>query len=292
MIASRPADPLFQRTVGIVESAAEQHGFDFQLAFSGLDPARELAWIQRFQAYNVPAVVLCVPSASCEENLSRLRGSMPQFLFFWGVPTEKSFPYIAVDERQMAMRATQYLLSLGHRRIGLVISLYKEEQRRSERLEGYAAALREYGLDMDRDLLSPIPNDPNLTVEPQDIGRIATRQLLMLSEPPTAILYTSDAFAMGGVIAAQDAGLNVPGDVSIMGLCDTEFSAHMRPALTTIRQPFVEAGRLAEIFFEQIARQTRIQSCQHILQTELVIRSSCASPPGFSRARAATFSNT
>ncbi len=63
-----------------------------------------------------------------------------------------------------------------------------------------------------------------------------------------------------------------------MGMCDTAISAHMRPALTTIRQPFAEFGRLAEIFLEQVTKQTRHTPCRHLLPTELVIRSSCARP--------------
>ena len=279
MIASRPADPLFQRTANIVEYAAEQHGLDLHLAFSGLNPARELALLQRFQSYRVPAVALFVPSSLCEKNLSCLHGDVPRCLFLWDVPQDKGLPYIAIDGRQMALNAMRYLLSLGHRRIGFVISLYKETQRRSERIEGYKIALQEYGVALDQELLFPIPNDPNLTAEPQDIGRIATRHLLMLPEPPTAILYASDAIAMGGMIAVQDAGLTVPEDVSIMGMCDTAISAHIRPSMTTIRQPFQEAGRLAEIFFEQVIKQTRHAPCQHLLQTELVIRASCTSPP-------------
>lgn len=279
MIASRPADPLFQRTVNILEYAAQQNGYDLHLAFSGLDPEREFALLQRFQAYGISAIALFVPTSACEESLSKLRGEVPHCLFLWDVPQNKNLSYIGVDTTQVTINAMRYLLSLGHRRIGLVVSLYKEGQRHSERLEGYAAALREYDVPLDPELISPIPNDPNLTIEPQDIGRVATSKLLLLPDRPTAILYVSDALATGGLIAARNAGLSVPGQISIMGMCDNAISPHIQPPLTTIRPPFAEISRLAQLFFEQVSKNARHAPCQHLLETELVIRASCASPP-------------
>ena len=278
MIASRPADPLFLHSVSILEYAAQQNGYDLHLAFSGLEPEREFALLQRFQSYGISAIALFMSSSACEESLAKLRGETPHCLFLWDRPKDKRFSYIGIDTTQMTINAMRYLLSLGHRRIGLVVSLYKEGQRHSERIEGYAEALKGYGVSFDPDLISPLPNDPNLTTEPQDIGRIATNKLLLLPRRPTAILYVSDALAMGGLIAAQNAGLSVPDQISVMGMCDSAISPHTRPPLTTIRPPFEEASRLVGSFFEQVSKKALHAPCQHLLETELVIRSSCTNP--------------
>ena len=108
--------------------------------------------------------------------------------------------------------------------------------------------------------------------------------LLELDEPPTAILCFSDVMADWVVRAAEDRGLRVPEDLSVVGFDDNPLAQRMRPALTTVRQDVAAKGRAAtEALTEAISRSQQGQSARvrHVLlPTELVVRASTAPPPG------------
>ncbi|HYF66448.1 MAG TPA: substrate-binding domain-containing protein, partial [Herpetosiphonaceae bacterium] len=138
-----------------------------------------------------------------------------------------------------------------------------------ERLDGYAAALRAHGLAY----------DPALVVGGDFLeasGHAALRQLLALDQPPTAIFASSDSMAIGAMRAAAEAGLRLPEDLSIIGFDDIPEAAAHAPALTTIRQPLQEMGRIAvRQLIEQIEDPER--PAAHIeLPTRLIERDSCA----------------
>ena len=93
-----------------------------------------------------------------------------------------------------------------------------------------------------------MPYDPELVVDGEfsyDSGFAATNRLLGLRRPPTAIFAANDDMAAGAICAICERGLSVPGDVSVCGFDDTPISRQIYPALTTIRQPAREMGRLA-----------------------------------------------
>jgi len=124
-------------------------------------------------------------------------------------------------------------------------------------------------------------------------GRVGSRSFFELSDPqrPTAIFTRSDLMAYGVMSAAEEFGLRVPEDIAVIGFDDNPSSAHMRPALTTVRQPFSDMGRRAiELLFSQIeqaqeARRGRQplgvktgEAPRIELPTSLVIRESCGAP--------------
>jgi LacI family transcriptional regulator len=197
---------------------------------------------------------------------------------------EQNFPYVLVDQsdstnhssvvdsmnQQGAYEATQYLLKLGHRRIGFICGLM---QLRSavDRLEGHLAALRDAG----------IPAEPDLIQQGdfwREAGYEATERLLNLPQPPTAIFASNDLSAFGAMEAIRAHGLQIPQDISIVGFDDIPQASLVYPRLTTVRQPLDEMGRIAaQMLIEQIENPDR--PIQHItLPTTLIIRESCQSP--------------
>lgn len=147
-------------------------------------------------------------------------------------------PCVAVDDRGAARHMTQYLLSLGHRRIGFVQGP-PQHVASAQRLAGYRAALR----------AKEVPEEPGLIVAGDftfEGGRRAAAELLGGTTPaPTAIFASNDELAAGCLADAHARGLRVPLDLSITGFDDTYVATMLYPPLTTVRQSIREIGRAA-----------------------------------------------
>ena len=178
--------------------------------------------------------------------------------------------YVGVDNFEASYRATEYLMSLGHRDIASILGPFSGIRRTRRRLDGYVAALSGGGLDRRDEYI--IETEPTL----RD-GKEAAARLLSLDEPPTAIFCAGDALAMGAIAQIKDAGLKVPDDISVMGFDDIEFAAFCDPPLTTMKLPSYEMGQLAMKIFLDTDR-TGTPHRQYRLKTDLVIRHSCAPP--------------
>jgi LacI family transcriptional regulator len=155
-----------------------------------------------------------------------------------GIPPAGT-PWISVDNRVGAYEATHHLIGLGHRRIAHIQDPLKY-QVSHDRYQGYCDALNEAGIALDPTIV--LEGD----FEPQT-GRTCANAFFDLpaEKRPTAIFAGSDYMAYGAIAAAEQRRLRVPGDIAVVGFDDNPSSAHMEPALTTVRQPFYEMGRRA-----------------------------------------------
>ncbi len=158
-------------------------------------------------------------------------------------------PWIGVDNFTGAYEATRHLLDLGHRRIAHVQGP-QNYHCAVERYRGYCHALQDAGISLDPTLLL------QGTFEPAS-GRRCAMQLFSRDKQdwPTAIFVANDQMAYGVLEVAEQQDIQVPEEIAVVGFDDNNFSAHMRPALTTIRQPFSEMG--------QHAIETLITSISH-----------------------------
>ncbi len=178
-------------------------------------------------------------------------------------------PTIDVDNFEGAERAAQHLIELGHRRIAF-LGGRNELDSSHLREAGFRHAHAEAG----------IPVDPELVVEtryaPENAAE-ATMALLRLAEPPTAIMGANDLTALAAMEVAQQMGLSVPGDLSVMGFDDIPEAGLASPALTTVRQPLQEMGAAAmRMLLDRIEGR---EHSEHVrLETSLVLRDTCGPP--------------
>jgi DNA-binding LacI/PurR family transcriptional regulator len=100
-----------------------------------------------------------------------------------------------------------------------------------------------------------------------------------LAQRPTAVFAATDAIAFGAMKVAQEAGLNIPRDLSIVGLDDYEKASLSSPALTTVRQPFHEIGKQAVQLLETMIKNRSAKPQHLLIKPELIIRDSTARPP-------------
>jgi LacI family transcriptional regulator len=180
---------------------------------------------------------------------------------------DEEAPAVAAANWQGAYEATEYLIELGHQRIGFVTGAM-DQICAQDRLAGYETALADHG----------IARDPELVYEGdffQPLGYAGGSALLELSDPPSAIFASNDRSAFGVIEAVREHGLRIPGDVSVLGFDDIPRAAHVHPALTTVRQPLEEMGRTAtRMLLEYI--QDPLRPPERVeLPTELVLRQSC-----------------
>ncbi|MEV4174351.1 LacI family DNA-binding transcriptional regulator [Nonomuraea sp. NPDC049709] len=112
-----------------------------------------------------------------------------------------------------------------------------------------------------------------------ECGFEAAVKLLKGRGRPRAIVCSDDEVALGALLAAEELGLDVPGDVAVTGWDDIMAARHARPALTTVRQPMRELGARAARALDELITGVRDTPSNLILPTELVIRSSCGHHP-------------
>ncbi|KUN64418.1 MULTISPECIES: LacI family DNA-binding transcriptional regulator [Streptomyces] len=179
-------------------------------------------------------------------------------------------PTIGAANWSGGLAATEHLLSLGHRRIGLIAGPPRLLCSRA-RFDGYRAALEGAGLPLDESLVVPGDFHP-------ESGFAGCEKLLDLPEPPTAIFAASDQMALGAIEALRRRGLRVPEDMSLVGFDDLPEVRWSAPPLTTIRQPLSEMGKLAVRTILKLTRNEPPDSPRVELGTELVVRSSTAPP--------------
>ncbi|HEX6687025.1 MAG TPA: LacI family DNA-binding transcriptional regulator [Candidatus Limnocylindrales bacterium] len=188
-----------------------------------------------------------------------------------GVPS-MDMPTIGVTNWTGGLRATEYLISLGHRRIGFIGGPMQLLCSRA-RLDGYRAACEAAGIAVCDELI----RQGNFYHESGFTGGNA---LLALDKPPTAIFASSDQMALGVYEAVRQRGLRVPGDVSVVGFDDLPEVRWSSPPLTTVRQPLTEMGALAARTVLRLAQGEKIESPRVELATELIVRDSAAPPGG------------
>lgn len=192
------------------------------------------------------------------------------FVVTWSTSTDPAVPAISFDNFAAAKAATAKLISLGHRRIGLVCGVSAVNDRAAQRIEGYRASLRE----------ADLPFDPALVAErPFEVaeGAAATQAIMANRNPPTALFCANDIQALGALFACQRLGLTVPHDVSIIGFDDLPMTRMANPALSTVHVPAREMGEAAaDALVRAVDLGDPIPS--RTLEAAVIVRESVAAP--------------
>jgi LacI family transcriptional regulator len=180
---------------------------------------------------------------------------------------------IGFDNHASAVRITRHLLDLGHRNFGMIAHNAQENDRIQQRIEGICDTLAREGIAIRPQHLVQVDSRHIAS------GREGMRRILADGElRPTALICTNDYIATGAMIEAKVLDLVIPRDLSIVGFDDIDLSAHLDPALTTIRVPSRRMGE--EIAAYIITRlETGSADPPPLLEAELVVRGSTAPPP-------------
>jgi len=176
---------------------------------------------------------------------------------------------VSMDETAAVLELMEGLIAQGHRRIAHIKGP-PAHGACQWRFKGYRDALRKAGLDVDEELVVQGAFSYESGIE-------AGNRLLDLKRPPTAIFAANDDMAAGVIRAACERGLAVPRDISVCGFDDTPIARHIYPALTTVRQPTSEMGRLATLQLLARIRAAEAGGMVHV-EHEVVFRESTQAP--------------
>jgi LacI family transcriptional regulator len=253
-------------------------GIDAELSLTDLDlilytahrtASKEANYVANLAKGMVDGLLLVLPRSPAD-YIGTLTGRNFPFVLIDHQGTGTKCPAVGAMNWQGAYHATEYLITLGHTRIGFITGS-KDLGCALDRLEGYRSALRTYH----------IPEAPELIYEGtffQPDGYAGASALLDIDNPPTAIFASNDIMALGVMDAVRSRGLRIPGDISIIGFDDIPQSAVVRPTLTTINQPLEKMGRVATQMLLDLLQHPEKEIDRIELPTQLIIRESCQSP--------------
>lgn len=196
--------------------------------------------VERFISRQRLFGVVILPPLSENDQLAKLVESLGcRYVRMGSAELDDPQHIVASNDRDAVREAVQYLIEQGHRRIGHITGP-NGFRSAIERQKGYEEALARAGIKVPQSMV--VAGEYTF-----DSGVRATEKLLDMSPPPTAIFAANDEMAAGVLFAARLRGLQVPGQLSIIGFDDTPIASRVWPPLTTVRWPIVAMGRSAAL---------------------------------------------
>lgn len=260
----------FSSILSGASEALYEHDMRLVLCPTRHEHDREVTLLDRLMHGTTDGAVLTLPEETNEELKALQRLGYRFVVVDPREPLDGGIPAVSAAHASGARALTQHLLDLGHRRIAAITGPSRW-MASAERLNGYRGALAAAGV---------LP-DPGLVRETSfeiEGGEAAGSELLALPDPPTAIFGFNDNIAIGAMRAVRARGLRVPEDVSVVGFDDSEQAAIVTPALTTVRQPLAEMGRMAVSLLLRLLEGQRVEALSVELATRVVLRESTAPP--------------
>ena len=260
---------LFSESLLAIQDKTQEKNFSVIIGNTKYDSAVESHLLKQFQERRVAGMILTGFGLGHQKLVEDIIKSGIPCVVIWEKLDSDVISYVGFDNYKAAYSITKYLISLRHRHIGLIIGPYSKMGRTKKRLEGYRAALTDHEIAFDMSLV--VEKDLDLFEGKQGMVR-----LLSLAKPPTAVFAASDTLAIGALAGAKEMGCRVPDDVSLAGFDNIEFAAYCDPPLTTIRIPAYQMGQLAVRTLLEMIEKGVSETHQYCLETDLIIRDSCA----------------
>jgi LacI family repressor for deo operon, udp, cdd, tsx, nupC, and nupG len=272
LVMARPpetlrADPFFPSFIAGVESELSRHGYALLLQVVPEHEGEQQSYRRLSDQGRVDGVFVTDLHIDDPRPALLAELGLPAVIVGPALP-EAYWPAVGVDDAPGIAAAVEHLVAHGHTRIAHVAGPQEMVHGRSRR-DAWAATLHAANL----------PESPWIEADfSAEEGAAATRELLDLADPPTAIVYANDLMAIAGLAIAVSRGIDVPGRLSITGYEDTELAAHVQPPLTTVGSDVIgwgraAAGRLLELIEQRPATDVQLPS------PRLVVRGSTGPVP-------------
>jgi DNA-binding LacI/PurR family transcriptional regulator len=261
------ANPFWSEVARGVQDTVEQEGYSVVLANSDWDAAREQRFLSTARRNRFDAIVIN-PAAVSEEAL--LAHGAP--IVILGLRDDfNALDMVGSDSYSGTMKALDHLYELGHRRIAFIRGKHRSG-RGHARHRAFNDFLNHHAL----------PADPSMVVEaPFDLagGQRAAASLLQRPDRPSAIFAANDVLALGAMQTARELGLDIPADLSVVGMDDIYVAATAIPPLTTVAKAKYETGAWAAHFLlERLSGVSTIGPRRYVVPCHLVVRGSTAPP--------------
>lgn len=258
-------NPVFSASTHALQLRLAEDGYTLLLASHEYDLAAEVRMVQAFIERGVDGMMLVGLDHDPEVHRLLAQAGIPYELT-WALDASGFHHSLGFSNRRAAAAVAQHLLDLGHRSIAVVSGFTAFNDRARERVAGVREALEARGLELPAGLVV----ETSFSIAS---GRQALARLLASGRGFTAVACGNDILALGVLIEAAARGIAVPGALSVAGYDDIDLAAEFTPALTTVRLPVAEIGRLAaERMLARLGGKSvpRVQE----VKVELVVRGS------------------
>lgn len=272
ILSSSITNPFLSSVVRWADKVAHKRGYSVLLGDTDRSQEMEARYIDRIQSRIVDGFLQF--SSNVHPIMQQRENAVP-FVNVCECQPNATYPTVQVDNFRAAQRATEFLISLGHKRIACLIGWYSDDYPSPvtvERLRGFQTALDIHNLEVDARWV--MQGDYSL-----QFGYDAAESLVNGTETrPTAVFAASDEMAIGLIRGLNHLGLRVPEDVSVIGFDDILMSRYINPPLTTVRQSAQEIGeRAMHMLLDKIEGKPLLR--EHItVEHELIVRGSTAPP--------------
>lgn len=260
------ADPFMAEIAKIIEDHGRKYGYTLMVCSTDNNLEKEAAYISILRRKYIDGIVIAT-GLNNEGALKELRESrIPFVILSRDVPSENR-PTVLVDDYVGASKAVNYLVGIGHKKIG-VITENDYFYATIERLKGYKDVLEKSNIEYKSEYVS-VDNTSYIDAKESAI------LLLKLKSPPTAIFASTEPLAIGAMQGVRECGLNIPDDVSVIGFDNSILSEMCHPQLTTISQPIEEMGKkVIELLVDEIEKEKNTLTKSVVMASELIIRGS------------------
>lgn len=270
LIVSDVTNPFFTELVNGVQNLAREKGYSVLLGISDHDVKREAELLRLMRSHQAAGTILCPAGGIEDYSLHRLNLGHMKVVAVDNAAPELPFDTVALDNNKAAILAVRHILSFGHQKVAIMAGPTKQFVSQ-KRVEGYLFTLKEQGIKAESAFL----RHGDFRIED---AFLSCGELIAQPNRPTALFVANNLMLIGVMQALTQAGLSVPGDMSIASIDDFPWSSAFQPALTVVRQPIslMAAAALDRLLrtiegdFSPLIRQ--------LFDPELVIRQSCASP--------------
>ncbi|MHB8133610.1 MAG: LacI family DNA-binding transcriptional regulator [Anaerolineaceae bacterium] len=263
----RFSDPYFSELIAGIGDELTSYGIDLLISTQAPNPDEISAYRRMVEGKRVDGLIV-VRTRNQDERIKYLLGTSLPFVAFGRSDLGVDFNYIDEDGEAGINQLTEYLINLGHRKIGF-ISAPLNLMFANYRLQGYRNALIKNNIPLKQEYIF----EGDLT---RKGGGKGAKWLLGLSERPTAIIASNDLMALSVISYAQEIGLSIGKDLSVAGFDDVPPSDIF--SLTTLRQPIYNIGRLLCSMLFKLINKEDLDEPQILLKPDLIIRNSTGKP--------------
>ena len=270
LIVDDMTSPFYAELVEEIESLANENGYAVLLCHTGRDVRKEREYLRLLRTHRVDGIVWAPTGGAPDYPTSSLKQfSVPLVFIDRVVPTFANYDSVLLNNRAAGLKATNYLLDIGHKRIAMISGPDFLEPAK-ERTEGFREAYRRRGFSVVEDLVL----DGNFR---EAKAFEECRKLLEKKNGVSAILVANNPMFIGVMRALSLMGLSCPGDISVVSIDDFPLADALRPHVTTVRQPVREMAQAAlRVLLERVTDAARPNATHLLFEPILIVRESCA----------------
>ena len=258
-------NPFFLSMLGYITRCAASLGYDVLVSLQQLTDD----WHMEYQASNRADGLILLgygDYVTYREKITALANANTRFMIWGPIIRDQPGHTFGCDNINGGYQATRHLIRLGRKRIAFLGETSRRNPEQADRHQGYRKALHGGGLDIYEHLKVSADNR-------EDLGYAAAEELLAGDEDFDAIFAATDVIALGAMRALKDHGLNIPGDVSIVGFDDLPLASQVTPKLTTVQQNISEASEGLVRSIVSLIEGEPVEST--LIAPRLIVRESC-----------------